>query len=144
MLAESAPESLRHKFYYLYRSDIKYDKYGNAIDMVRGIPAVTICVIKNKENKFYRGISVASESEKSVVKKIGRYKAHGRMIKAILHGKSGPEIRLGGAFSQIENVLIEGPEVDNPAKYNICALLKYWDADTQPTGFEQKLFEQEG
>lgn len=143
MLSEPKAGSPRYKFYYLHRSAVKYDRDGNAIDIVRGIPAITVCVIKDNYGKFFRGVSVASESEKSVVKKTGRYKAYGRMLKAIVHGKSGPDISMGGASDQIEKVLMEGPEVDNPNKYDICALLRYWDADTQPTGFEQKLFENE-
>jgi len=137
----------RHKFYYLYRSACKpvkdADGFISSMTVFKGIPAVTVCIMKNENGTFYRGISIASESEKSVMKNVGRNKAYGRMIKAFSRNDRGPSIKDGGAMRQIMKVMDEGPRVDNPAKYVPKVLRSYWESCADTSKFERRLFNDE-
>lgn len=136
----------RHKFYFLYRSACKSIKDANGVitsmAIVKGVPAVTVCIMKDGEY-FYRGIAVASESEKSVVKNTGRNKAYGRMIKALSRNDRGLIAKNDGAMHQIMHVMEEGPLVDNPAKYVPKVIRAYWEACADTSEFERRLFEDE-
>lgn len=147
----STPTGLqgRYKFYYLYRSACKTTKNVNgavtSISFVKGIPAVTICIMQDENGMFHRGVSVASESEMYVMKAAGRYYAHRRMVKAFFAGQYGSKdparIPEGGALHQIRQVMEEGPTVDNPAKYIPKVLRTYWETCADTSEFERRLFD---
>jgi len=148
------PEPVTSKIYYLYKAQIRQEKGGEndgAITWVKGRPTVTICIGKDQDGKFYRGISVASDREPMVTKKDGRNRARGRMIRAVkrgngvfhdLEGKQyNPVIYPGSAMRQIDATCQIGPNADIPEKYISSAFRQYWAADVLPTRFERMLME---
>lgn len=134
------------KFYYLYRAAIGTKEDPSKLS--KGIPAVTVCISKDPDGIFFRGISVASPAEKTVSRRDGRNRAHGKMMKAVSVFKRNSGIKDfsfaekvdgGSARDQINDVMVTGPLVDNPEKYSPDVCKAYWVANAEPSEFEKKL-----
>jgi len=138
---ESIP-ALKEKLYYLYDVNESKDENGNVLERTRGVPAIAICIAKDRHGVFYRGISVASHSEKVVTKSDGRNRARGRMMRAFVRGSVGPDVIRSEASKRIQSVLSNGSFFDNPNKYDENALLSQWVANAKPTPFEVELFDE--
>lgn len=131
------------KIYYLHRLGKKTLPDGSQVN-IKGVPAVTICIGRDHNNNFFRGISVAAEHEPlGIIKKEGRNRAKGRMTQAFRRKTSLDDFENSSAMKQFSKVFFEGPGIDNPKKYSNDLFDSPFlvSAFIEPTPFELTLFE---
>lgn len=102
--------------------------YGR--EPITNCPKVTVCLIKCAQNMFARGMSICSDSEKSLDRNKGRNMALGRARKAVANGASDLPILRKEAWQVLSR----------------CGMLRMerkseWNAVV--TSFERRLFDDE-
>jgi len=110
--------------------NVKY-YYGREIGT--GHPKVTVCLIRGDKG-FYRGISICSNSEKSINKIKGKHMASGRALKAMYNMESSMPVTRSIAI----DVLMKCRSVSGFA----IPVMKS-ECHPELTAFEKKLFREE-
>lgn len=116
---------IKNKWFYYMR---EMDNDGHE----GGRPLITVCLLKDNDGNYFRGIALCSLQEQPK-KAVGRRIAEGRALKAYFHGtRSDSEITRDKAYWVFEVCGILGCDDDNFFEYKS-------EADVRLTLFEKKL-----